>query len=88
MKHIVKYCWIRKGKQTYPPPPSLENQLLRHVHSIAYNNIYYLTLCGKRIAITTRVYIHERDDDNNSSSKNARNKSKHHYMFGGVSYAE
>ncbi len=78
-----------KGKQTYPHSPSLRNQSLRHIHSIGYNNIYYLTLCGKRIAITTtRGFIHERDDDNNSSSKNARNKSKHHYMFGGVSYAE
>ncbi len=32
--------------------------------------------------------IYERDDDNDRSSKNARNKSNHHYMFGGVSYAE
>ncbi len=78
---IAERC---KGKQTYLHPLSLENQILRYVHSIAYNNIYYLTLCGKGIAIILRwmlskikidignnqkwVLIYERDDDNNRSS--------------------
>ncbi len=45
---IIEYC---KGKQTNLHFPSLKNQILRYVHSIGYNNIYYLTLCGKGIAI-------------------------------------
>ena len=45
---IAEYC---KGKQTYPPSHSLRNQTLRHIHSIGYNNIYSLTLCGKEIAL-------------------------------------
>ncbi len=45
---IVEYC---KGKQTYLHSLSLKNQILRYIPSIAYNNIYSLTLCGKEIAI-------------------------------------
>ncbi len=46
---IIVEC--SKGKQTYPHSHSLKNQILRYVHSIGYNNIYYLTLNGKGIAI-------------------------------------
>ena len=48
---IIVEC--RKGKQTYPHFLSLKNQILRYAYSIAYNNIYYLSLCGKGIAIIT-----------------------------------
>ncbi len=47
---IIENC---KGKQPNLHSHSLKNQTLRHIHSIAYNNIYYLTPCGKGIAITT-----------------------------------
>jgi hypothetical protein len=47
---IVEYC---KEKQTYLHFLSLKNQILRHVHSTAYNNIYYLSFNGKEIAITS-----------------------------------
>jgi hypothetical protein len=46
---IIVEC--SKGKQTYLHSLSLKNQILRYVHPITYNNIYFLTLCGKGIAI-------------------------------------
>jgi hypothetical protein len=49
---IAERC---KGKQTNLHSHSLRNQSLRHVHYIGYNNIYYLTLNGKRIAIILEV---------------------------------
>jgi len=51
---IVEYC---KGKQTYLHPLSLKNKTLRHIHSIAYNNIYSLTPCGKGIALFSDVRL-------------------------------
>ncbi len=51
---IVENC---KGKQTYLHSLSLKNQTLRHIHSIDYNNTYYLTLNGRRIAIILRLTL-------------------------------
>lgn len=45
---IVECC---KGKQTNLDSLSQNNQILTHIHPIAYNNIYSLTLNGKGIAI-------------------------------------
>ncbi len=45
--NIAECC---KEKETYSHSLSLKNQILRHRHSIAYNNIYFSTLSGKEIA--------------------------------------
>ncbi len=46
---IIVEC--SKGKQTYLHSLSLKNQILRYIHYIAYNNICFLTLYGKGLAI-------------------------------------
>ncbi len=93
---IVEYC---KGKQTNLHSHSLRNQTLRHIHSIAYNNIYSLTPCGKGIAFILRwilneikidignnqngVLIYEKDDVNHTGSSESRSKPKDNHEMGG-----
>ncbi len=49
-----------KGKQTYLHSISLKNQILRYVHYIAYNNICFLKIYGKGIAIILRWVLSEK----------------------------
>jgi hypothetical protein len=53
---MVEYC---QGKQTYLHSFSLKNKILRHGHSIAYKNIYSLTLNGKGIAIVLEMNLNQ-----------------------------
>ncbi len=54
-RSIIVEC--SKGKQTYLHSLSLNNQILRYIHYIAYKNICFLTLYGKGIAIFKRCTL-------------------------------
>jgi hypothetical protein len=49
---IIVEC--SKGKQTYLHSLSLKNQIPKHRHFIAYNNIYSLTLMARELQLLRR----------------------------------